>query len=269
VSERVCSVEGCEKLVHARGWCSMHYRRWRTHGDPLRTLGAGPRGTCSIDGCEKPVNARGWCGLHYMRWYRDGDPLSASSRIRGTCSIEGCERVHAARGWCDMHWKRWRLFGDPLRLQRDGERCDRGHSRREFGRPWYPPACGHEPARARPDNFVCVLPPDHEGRHRYGPEPVSWRCRACSRVWQGGIPALDSVEHRRRVSRQKRKSSENRRWPRSRNGERLLVDAQVAGKRYRVGSARTEDEACAMYDAWWESTGAALWEQAYGEPWTS
>lgn len=30
-----CSVDGCEKPVSARGWCSMHYSRFRRHGDPL------------------------------------------------------------------------------------------------------------------------------------------------------------------------------------------------------------------------------------------
>lgn len=27
-----CSVEGCEKPRRQRGWCAMHYRRWRLHG---------------------------------------------------------------------------------------------------------------------------------------------------------------------------------------------------------------------------------------------
>ena len=30
----VCSVDGCDNEVLARGWCSKHYRRWRSHGDP-------------------------------------------------------------------------------------------------------------------------------------------------------------------------------------------------------------------------------------------
>lgn len=25
--------------------------------------------TCSVDGCERVHNARGWCAKHYMRWY--------------------------------------------------------------------------------------------------------------------------------------------------------------------------------------------------------
>lgn len=28
-----CLVAGCAKPSHRRGWCSMHYERWRIHGD--------------------------------------------------------------------------------------------------------------------------------------------------------------------------------------------------------------------------------------------
>lgn len=30
---------------------------------------------CVIDGCEKPVSGRGWCKMHWTRWKRHGDPL--------------------------------------------------------------------------------------------------------------------------------------------------------------------------------------------------
>ena len=30
-----CSVEGCERPRHARGWRSHHWRRWHRHGGPL------------------------------------------------------------------------------------------------------------------------------------------------------------------------------------------------------------------------------------------
>ena len=33
-----CIVDGCAKPSIARGWCHMHYQRWRTHGDPLVVL---------------------------------------------------------------------------------------------------------------------------------------------------------------------------------------------------------------------------------------
>lgn len=27
-----CSITGCDKTPHARGWCPKHYQRWRRHG---------------------------------------------------------------------------------------------------------------------------------------------------------------------------------------------------------------------------------------------
>lgn len=30
--ERTCSVEDCENPARARGWCTMHYQRWRKSG---------------------------------------------------------------------------------------------------------------------------------------------------------------------------------------------------------------------------------------------
>lgn len=35
---RLCSVEGCDRPHNAKGYCPMHYGRWRAHGDPLVTV---------------------------------------------------------------------------------------------------------------------------------------------------------------------------------------------------------------------------------------
>ena len=33
-----CTIEGCRRKHYGRGWCSMHYHRWRNHGNPLKTI---------------------------------------------------------------------------------------------------------------------------------------------------------------------------------------------------------------------------------------
>jgi len=33
-----CAVAECRKPSETRGWCSIHYRRWKAHGDPNKTL---------------------------------------------------------------------------------------------------------------------------------------------------------------------------------------------------------------------------------------
>lgn len=30
-----CTISGCEKLQHGRGWCKTHWQKWSRHGDPL------------------------------------------------------------------------------------------------------------------------------------------------------------------------------------------------------------------------------------------
>lgn len=37
MSHDTCSIDGCEKRILSRGWCSMHYQRWSKHGDPTST----------------------------------------------------------------------------------------------------------------------------------------------------------------------------------------------------------------------------------------
>ena len=76
-----CAVEDCEKFARTtthNGWCSMHYTRWRRHGD-----------------------------IHYV-----GKPRGAPKKNR-KCDIVACEHEHYARGFCIMHYGRWRNHGDP------------------------------------------------------------------------------------------------------------------------------------------------------------
>lgn len=38
MSTEGCAVDGCARTATLKGWCEKHYRRWRKHGDPTKTL---------------------------------------------------------------------------------------------------------------------------------------------------------------------------------------------------------------------------------------
>lgn len=42
MSERTCSVDGCEKPHHSQGYCKPHYSRWKRVGDPTLILPTAP-----------------------------------------------------------------------------------------------------------------------------------------------------------------------------------------------------------------------------------
>jgi hypothetical protein len=90
-----CSVDDCPKPARTRGWCSMHYERWRLHGSlelPERTLAKDL--PCTVTDCTRKRQGSLYCSSHYMRWWRYGDPLAGNrERISGT--IE--ERLLAGR----------------------------------------------------------------------------------------------------------------------------------------------------------------------------
>lgn len=87
-----CSVAECDRSAVAKGWCNLHYHRWRKWGDPLTTY---YRESCSIEHCGRPNLARSWCSLHYGRWQSHGDPL-ATSIIRGDDEARLWSKVDAS-----------------------------------------------------------------------------------------------------------------------------------------------------------------------------
>lgn len=48
-----CSIDGCAKKKAARGWCDMHYYRWRNYGDPLTLGPRGARGDIIADPVDR------------------------------------------------------------------------------------------------------------------------------------------------------------------------------------------------------------------------
>jgi hypothetical protein len=113
---KICSIEGCTRVVKARGWCQAHYLSWNRYGDPLA---AKPRPTvkvCTVADCDSAVYGRGYCRRHYDSFKTYGDPLKARQNYPKTdvCRVPDCGEKPVGRGYCNKHWKRWSLHGDPL-----------------------------------------------------------------------------------------------------------------------------------------------------------
>lgn len=120
MTDRTCTIEGCGKTLLARGWCSMHYRRWRKTGDPGAAESSfyrKPGLQCSVDGCEKEAATRRMCPMHYQRWRTRGN-VGSSGRERmdhrgQVCAVEGCGQRRRHLEWCTSHYSQQRKTGEP------------------------------------------------------------------------------------------------------------------------------------------------------------
>jgi hypothetical protein len=117
VSDRTCSISGCDRPVAARGWCSAHYCRWRNHGDPLggSTFRRPKRkpGKCSVPDCGREFRTAGLCSTHYQRMLATG----TTDKIIRLCPVADCGKQVFSKGFCRIHKARWEEFGDPLKVR--------------------------------------------------------------------------------------------------------------------------------------------------------
>lgn len=133
-----CKIEGCNKDLIAKGFCSKHYNRFKKHGDPLYIKEVQKGKPCTIDGCDRPIIGKGWCSLHYGRWRRNGDPLKTGEDLERdiktgrytpnvkTCQASGCIKPVFAKKYCQNHYYRFLNHGSA-----DGGRKNRNRKKGE------------------------------------------------------------------------------------------------------------------------------------------
>lgn len=141
MAERTCSVRDCARVMVARGWCGMHYQRWRIHG----TIDGRPVKFCDVDGCDVVTYRRKWCGKHYQRWRSHGDPTIIKKEFIPTgavCSVDDCDRPVRCKRFCGLHYGRFKKYGDPsITFKRhDGAGTKTVNGYRSMHRPAHPNA---------------------------------------------------------------------------------------------------------------------------------
>ena len=85
MSVKICSEEGCCKVVFCRGLCVMHYQRL------LKKINAGKEGSkerCSVPDCGQPVYAKGLCNKHYQRLRKIGSYLDEDLKNDSQLSVK-------------------------------------------------------------------------------------------------------------------------------------------------------------------------------------
>lgn len=69
--------------------------------DSYREESTMAQGTCAIDGCEKPIKGRGWCSRHYEQWRLNGYQHDRSRGVPPTPAHERVLRsVDRVEGGC-------------------------------------------------------------------------------------------------------------------------------------------------------------------------
>jgi len=68
----ICKIDGCDKPRSVKGFCFMHYSRFKRNGDPLKFRKT--KIGCKVDGCYRKHRTLGFCAKHYSRYRIYGDP---------------------------------------------------------------------------------------------------------------------------------------------------------------------------------------------------
>ena len=116
-TKQQCTIPGCRRQRRARGWCDMHYVRWRKYGSPdiVHHPGYAPREprVCQVPGCDHPVIAHQRCVRHDRQMRRHGrlTPEREHRTRPRPCTAPGCTRPVSAREMCVKHYLQVAVHG--------------------------------------------------------------------------------------------------------------------------------------------------------------
>lgn len=90
-----CSIDGCDKLLYAKGYCSAHYTRLRNHGDPNR---GGPLKISKGEALDFLLNrVVGYDGEDCLTW-----PYGKDQDGYGKVHVKGRGTLRAHRYVCEL-----------------------------------------------------------------------------------------------------------------------------------------------------------------------
>lgn len=117
MAKSTCSVDGCDRVVQARGWCHPHYARWHTYGDlrldvPMVRRIRGPKldpfwsrvdRSGGPDACWPMLGTRGdygrvlsggrRVGAHRWAWEQAHGPIPVGMVVMHGCDNPPCVNV--------------------------------------------------------------------------------------------------------------------------------------------------------------------------------
>ena len=124
----ICSVEGCDKKVKAKGYCNNHYARFKRNGDPVKEMRPkiDQSKPCSWCGEEKKIVANGMCNNCYHRKWKKG---TAEYEVHEPteCTVEGCSNTSKTKGLCQKHYMRNQRHGHTDQTRQKGWGVKEGH----------------------------------------------------------------------------------------------------------------------------------------------